>query len=87
MHSDQASGRTVWVGKRSYPDDTLYRALPWAIVATVNAYPNASISGKVRGTRWLERALQPGAQVHALVGSEPDAGLVAETLIALRSET
>jgi hypothetical protein len=84
---DEASGMKVWVGKRSYPDDTLYRALPWAIVATVYAYPNASISGKVRGTRWLERALAPGAPMHALVGSEPDAALIAEALFALRSET
>jgi hypothetical protein len=87
LHADQASGRKVWVGKRSYPDDTLYRALPWGIVATVNAYPNASIRGKVRAARWLERALEPGAPLHALVGTEPDAGLLAEALFALRSET
>jgi hypothetical protein len=87
LHADQASGRKVWVGKRAYPDDTLYRALPWTIVATVNAYPNASIFGKVRAARWLERALGPGAQVHALIGSEPDAALLAEVLFALRSET
>jgi hypothetical protein len=85
--SDQASGRKVWVGKRAYTDDTLYRALPWAIAATVSAYPNASILGKVRAVRWLERALEPGAPLYALVGSEPDAALVAEALIALRSET
>jgi hypothetical protein len=53
----------------------------------MNAYPNASIAGKVRAARWLERALEPGAPVHALVGSEPDAGLLAEALFALRSET
>jgi hypothetical protein len=87
LHADEASGRKVWVGKRSYPDDTLYRALPWAIVATVNAYPNASIRGKVRAARWLELALEPGAPVHALVGTEPDAALLAEALFALRSET
>ena len=85
--ADDASGTKVPVGKRSYPDDTLYRALPWAIVATVHAYPNASIFGKVRAARWLERALEPGAPVYALSGSEPDAALVAETLFALRSET
>jgi len=87
LHADQASGRKVWVGKRAYPDDTLYRALPWTIVATMNAYPNASIFGKVRAARWLERALGPGAQVHALIGTEPDAALLAEALFALRSET
>jgi hypothetical protein len=87
IHADEASGRAVWVGKRPYPDDTLYRALPWTIVATVQAYPNASIFGKVRAARWLERALAPGAQVYALLGSEPDAALVAEALFALRSET
>jgi hypothetical protein len=77
----------VRVGKREYPDDTLYRALPWTIVATVLAYPNASIAGRVRAARWLERALAPGAPVYALVGSEPDAALLAEALFALRSET
>jgi len=87
LHADEASGRAVQVGTRYYPDDTLYRALPWTIVATVNAYPNASIAGKVRAARWLERALEPGAPVHALVGSEPDASLLAEALFALRSET
>jgi hypothetical protein len=85
--ADDASGSKVWVGKRSYPDDTLYRALPWTIVATVHAYPNASISGKVRAVRWLERALAPGAPVYALAGNERDAALLAETLFALRSET
>jgi hypothetical protein len=85
--ADDASGSQIWVGKRSYPDDTLYRALPWTIVATVHAYPNASVSGKVRAARWLERALAPGAQVYALAGNERDAALLAEALFALRSET
>ena len=85
--ADEASGRRVQVGRRSFTDDTLYRALPWTIVATVHAYPNASIAGKVRAARWLERALAPGAPVYALAGNEPDAGLLAETLFALRSET
>jgi hypothetical protein len=85
--ADEASGRKVWIGTHSYPDDTLYRALPWTIVATLHAYPDASILGKVRGARWLERALTPGAPVYALVGSEPDAALVAEALFALRIET
>ena len=83
---DEASGRKVEVGKRAYPDDTLYRTLPWTIVATVHAYPNASIFGKVRGTRWLERALEPGAPVYALAGNEHDAALLAEALFALRSD-
>ena len=87
LMADEASGRKVWVGKRAYPDDTLYRTLPWTIVATVHAYPNASVFGKVRGTRWLERALARGAPVYALLGDEPDAALVAEALFALRSET
>ena len=85
--ADEASGRKVQVGKRSYPDDTLYRTLPWTIVATVHAYPNATVFGKVRATRWLERALGPGAPVYALAGSDPDAALVAEALFALRSDT
>ena len=87
LHADEASGSKVSVGSRSYPDDTLYHALPWAIVATLYAYPDASIAGKVRGSRWLERALAPGAPVYALLGNEPDAGLVAEALFALRSDT
>jgi hypothetical protein len=85
--ADEASGRKVWIGKRSYPDDTMYRALPWTIVATVHAYPNSSIFGKVRATRWLERALAPGAPVYALAGGEPDVSLLAEALFALRSGT
>ena len=85
--ADDASGSQVWVGKRSHPDDTLYRALPWAIVATVHAYPNGSPSGKVRAARWLERALAPGAPVYALAGNERDAALLAEALFALRSAT
>jgi hypothetical protein len=87
LHADEASGSKVWVGKRSYPDDTLYRALPWTVVATLYAYPNASIVGKVRASRWLERALAPGAPLYALLGNEPDAGLVAEALFALRSDS
>ena len=85
--ADEASGRKVQVGKRAYPDDTLYRTLPWTIVATEYAYSNASIFGKVRGTRWLERALEPGAPVYALAGNEHDAALLAEALFALRSDT
>ena len=85
--ADEASGRKVWVGKRAYPDDTLYRTLPWTIVATVHAYPNASTFGKVRGTWWLARALEPGAPIYALAGTEPDGALLAEALFALRSET
>jgi hypothetical protein len=85
--ADDASGSTVWIGKRPHPDDTLYRALPWTIVATVHDYPNASVSGKVRAARWLERALSPGAPVYALAGNERDAALLAEVLFALRSET
>jgi len=85
--ADDASGSKVWVGKRSYPDDTLYRALPWTIVATTQAYGNASVFGKVRAARWLKRALAPGAPVYALAGNERDAALVAEALFALRSET
>jgi hypothetical protein len=85
--ADEASGRKVSVGKRDYPDDTLYRTLPWTIVATVHAYRNASIFGKVRGTRWLARALEPGAPVYALAGNEPDAALLAEALFALRSDS
>jgi len=34
LHADEASGKAVQVGTRYYPDDTLYRALPWTIVAT-----------------------------------------------------
>lgn len=85
--ADDASGSKVLVGKRPYPDDTLYRALPWTIVATIQAYGNASIFGKVRAASWLKRVLAPGAPVYALAGNERDAGLVAEALFALRSET
>lgn len=85
--ADDASGSKVRIGTRSYPDDTQYRALPWTIVATAQAYPNASLSGKVRATRWLERALEPGAPMYALAGNERDAALLAEALFALGSKT
>ena len=80
-------GNMVLVGRRSFSDDTPHRALPWTIVATGQAYRNASIFGRVRAARWLERALAPGAPLYALAGSERDAALVAEALFALRSET
>ncbi len=79
-----ASRKTVQIGKRSYRDDTRYTALPWAILATAAAYPNASISEKVRAMEWLERALAPGASIHALTGKERNLTIAAEALLALR---
>jgi hypothetical protein len=81
-----ASRKTVQVGKRSYRDDTRYTALPWAILATAAAYPDASISEKVRAMEWLERALAPGASIYALTGKERNLTLLAEALLALRVE-
>jgi hypothetical protein len=81
-----ASRKTVQVGKRSYRDDTRYSALPWAILATAAAYPDASISEKVRAMEWLERALAPGTSIYALTGKERNLTLLAEALLALRVE-
>jgi hypothetical protein len=81
-----ASRKTVQVGKRSYRDDTRYTALPWAILATAAAYPDASISEKVRAMEWLERALAPGTSIYALTGKERNLTLLAEALLALRVE-
>ncbi len=78
-----ASGKPVQVGKRLYPDDTLYYGLPWGILATVLAYPSGWISGKAHAIQWLERALAPGASIHALNGSEGP--IAAEALFALRN--
>lgn len=78
-----ASPKPVRIGKRLYADDTLYYGLPWGILATVHAYPNGSISGKARAIQWLERALAPGASIHALNGSEGP--IAAEALFALRN--
>lgn len=80
------SRKTVQIGRRSYRDDTRFYALPWAILATAAAYPGASISEKVRAMEWLERALAPGASIHALTGKERNLTIAAETLLALRSE-
>ena len=79
-----ASRKTLQVGKRSYRDDTRYSALPWAILATAAAYPDASISEKVRAMQWLERALAPGASIYALTGKERNLTVAAEALLALR---
>jgi len=80
----EASRRTVQVGKRSYRDDTRYAALPWAILATAAAYPDASVSEKVRAMEWLERALAPGASIYAITGKERNPTIAAEALLALR---
>lgn len=80
-----ASKKTVQVGKRPYLDDTHYYGLPWGIAATALAYPNVSISGRVRAIKWLERALAPGASIYGLNGKERRAEIAAETLLVLRS--
>jgi hypothetical protein len=82
----EASRKTVQIGKRSYRDDTRYTALPWAILATAAAYPDASISKKVRAVEWLDRALAPGASIYALTGKEKNLTIAAEALLALRIE-
>jgi hypothetical protein len=79
-----ATRRTVQVGKRSYRDDTRYNALPWAILATAAAYPGGSLADRARAIGWLERALAPGASIHALTGRERNAAVPAEALLALR---
>jgi hypothetical protein len=79
------SRRTVQVGKRSYRDDTRYNALPWVILATAAAYPGGSLTERVRTLEWLERALAPGASIHALTGRERNIVIAAEALLALRS--
>jgi hypothetical protein len=78
------SKKTVRVGKRPHLDDTHYYGLPWGIAATALAYPGASISGRVRAMKWLERALAPGASIYGLNGKE-EAEIAAETLLVLRS--
>lgn len=80
-----ASRKTVQVGKRSYRDDTRYNALPWAILATAAAYPGGSLPDRVRAIDWLERALAPGASIHALTGKERNLSIPTEALLALRS--
>jgi hypothetical protein len=81
----EASGKTVPVGKRSYPDETRYYELPWTILATAEVYRSSWIFGKVPALQWLERALAPGASIYQLSGREKNAALVAEALLALRS--
>lgn len=79
----EASDKPVRIGRRTYTDDTPYYGLPWAIVATVLAYPNGSLFGKVAATRWLEGQLSPGGALYDADGG--DARAAAETLFALRS--
>ena len=81
----EVSGKSVQIGERSYRDDTRHYALPWGILATLLAYPSASISGRVRAIEWLELNLAPGAPVYALTGKERNAAIAAEALLALRS--
>src|SRR6267143_344904 len=81
-----ASARKVRVGNRSYPDETRYYELPWTILATAEVYRSAWIFRKVRAVQWLERALAPGASIYGITGSEKGAAIVAEALLALRSE-
>jgi hypothetical protein len=83
----EASGKTVQVGKRSYPDETRYYELPWTILATAEVYRSAWIFGKVRALQWLERALAPGASIYQLSGREKNAAIAAEALLALGNET
>ena len=82
----EASAKEVHVGNRSFPDETRYYELPWAILATEEVYRNAWIFRKVRAVQWLERALAPGASIYALTGREKSATIVAEALLALRNE-
>ncbi len=44
-----------------------------------------SYSGKARAIEWLERALAPGASIHALAATGEDDSIAAEALLALRS--
>jgi len=79
----ETSGKLVKIGSRTYRDDSPYHALPWAILGTLSAYPNGSISERARAVQWLERALEPGGAIHALKGTEGP--IAAEALFALRS--
>ncbi len=78
------SPRNIQVGKRSYRDDTRHYALPWVILATVSAYPGASLGGKARAIEWLELNLVPGAPVYSVTGRARNVSIGAETLLALR---
>jgi len=82
----EVSAKAVQVGNRSFPDETRYYELPWTILATAEVYRSAGIFRKVRAVQWLERALAPGASIYGITGSEKGAAIVAEALLALRSE-
>ncbi len=82
----EASAKAVQVGNRSFPDETRYYELPWTILATAEVYRSAGIFRKVRAVQWLERALAPGASIYGITGHEKGAAIVAEALLALRSE-
>jgi len=80
----EAPGKAVRIGRRSYTDDTRYYDLPWAVLATVLAYPGGSLLDKVAAMRWLERQLGPGAAFYD-IAADKDAAAAAEMLFALRS--
>lgn len=81
----EISPKKIQVGARSYRDDTRYYALPWGILATVLAYPTASLGDKARAIEWLERNLGPGAPLYSLTGRERNVAIGAEILLALRA--
>jgi hypothetical protein len=80
----EASGKPVRIGRRSFRDDTPYYGLPWAVLATVLAYPNGSLFDQVAAMRWLERQLGPGAAFYD-IAADKDAAAAAEMLFALRN--
>lgn len=81
----EVSPKKIQVGARSYRDDTRYYALPWGILATVLAYPIASLEDRARAIEWLERNLEPGAPLYSVTGRERNVSIGAEILLALRA--
>jgi len=79
------SPKSIQVGPRSYRDDTRHYALPWGILATVLAYPTASLGDKARALEWLEQNLGPGAPLYSLTGRGRNVAIGAEILLALRA--
>jgi hypothetical protein len=79
------SARTVFRSSNDpiQTDDTKYYSLPWAIVATIDAYPNGNIFDRAFALNWLERVIA-ASPLETLKGDNHDNWVLALNLLALK---
>lgn len=82
----EASYITIFdqLGKPIHTDDTRYYPLQWAIVATVDAYPNGTIRERAAALGWIENALKFPGPLDKVSGTKEDDWIAAELVTALR---